>query len=86
LRVVAESDDFYRASEVELDGDRAARTNVFEFRSLPSGSYEVTAILLGADRRARASVRTRVSVIASGFNRPRGSRSLDRRRADGFGF
>jgi hypothetical protein len=43
---------------VELAGDKAARTNRFEFRSLPSGSYEVTAILLGADGRERASART----------------------------
>jgi hypothetical protein len=64
LRIVARSDDFYRASEVELAGDKAARTNMFEFRSLPSGSYEVTAVLFGADGRARASARTRVSIVS----------------------
>jgi hypothetical protein len=69
LRIVAESDDFYRASEVELDGDKAARTNTFEFRSLPSGSYQVTAILLDADGRRRASARTEVDVLTPGFNR-----------------
>jgi hypothetical protein len=69
LRIVADSDDFYRASEVELDGEKAARTNIFEFRSLPSGSYVVTAFLLGADGRERASVRTQVSVFASALNR-----------------
>src|SRR5262245_10458074 len=45
VEIVAESSDFYRSSEVQLDGDRAPRTTLFEFRSLPSGVYEVKAIL-----------------------------------------
>jgi hypothetical protein len=69
LRIVADSEEFFRASEVELDGDHAARMHIFEFRSLPPGSYLVTAILLGADGRERASVRMQVNVFASGFNR-----------------
>ena len=45
----AESDDFYRSSEIQLEGERAARTNMFEFRSLPPGMYEVRANLVGAN-------------------------------------
>src|SRR5262249_12634924 len=41
MEVVAESADFYRSSAIELDGDRAPRTRMFEFRSLPPGVYEV---------------------------------------------
>ena len=40
--------------------------NVFEFRSLPSGTYEVKATLLDAKHQARASVRSEVNVIQSG--------------------
>ena len=47
IAIVAESADFYRSSEIQLDGDRAARTNTFEFRSLPSGTYQVKAMLIG---------------------------------------
>jgi hypothetical protein len=66
IEVVAESDDFYRSSEIQLEGDRAARTNIIEFRSLPPGSYEVRATLVGANGQSRAMIRRQVNVIASG--------------------
>ena len=55
LQVVAESADFYRSSEIQLDGARANPLSVFEFRNLPSGLYEVTSVLVGVNGR-RASV------------------------------
>ncbi len=54
LEVVAQSPTFYRSSTITLDGDRAPRLNEFRFRNLPSGQYEVTAILIGSQGRARA--------------------------------
>ena len=66
VEIIAESPDFYRSSEIQLEGDKAARTTTFEFRSLPSGTYEVRAKLIGADGQARAAVRQQVNVIASG--------------------
>jgi len=63
---VAESNDFYRSSQIQLEGEKAARTSMFEFRSLPPGTYEVRANLLGADGRSRAMIRQQVNVIASG--------------------
>jgi hypothetical protein len=66
VEIVAESPDFYRSSEIQLEGDRAARTTTFEFRSLPPGTYEVRAKLFGADGQQRAAVRQQVNVIASG--------------------
>ena len=69
IEVVAESTDFYRSSEIQLDGDQAPRTSRFEFRSLPSGSYEVTATLRDASGEARAAVRSHVNIIASGGER-----------------
>ena len=65
VEIVAESEDFYRSSEIQLDGDRAPRTSLFEFRSLPPGVYEVKATLRGTSGE-RASVRQQVNVIASG--------------------
>jgi hypothetical protein len=49
LQVVAESADFYRSSQVSLDGKNAAPLNVFKFSDLPSGSYEITSVLIGAN-------------------------------------
>jgi len=64
--VTADSADFYRASEMQLNGEQAPRTNTFEFRSLPPGSYEVRAILIGSGGHPRGTVRQQVNVIASG--------------------
>ena len=69
VEIVAESNDFYRSSEVELDGENAPRTNMFEFRSLPSGTYEVRATLLGGDGRSLAHVRQQINVIEAGGNK-----------------
>lgn len=66
VEIVAESTEFYRSSEIQLDGERAPRTTTFEFRSLPPGTYEVKATLLGRGGAPRASVRQQVNVIASG--------------------
>lgn len=69
VEVVAESPEFYRSSEIQLDGEHAPRTNTFEFRSLPPGTYEVRATLMGPGGSARASVRQQVNVIATGAGR-----------------
>ena len=66
VEIVAESESFYRSSEMQLDGDRAPRTTMFEFRNLPQGVYEVRAILYAEDGEARAEVRQQVNVIATG--------------------
>jgi len=69
MEVIAESADFYRSSAIQLEGDRAPRTATFEFRSLPPGEYEVTAVVIGTDRHRRALVRSRVNVIETGASR-----------------
>ena len=49
LEIVAESDDFYSSSQIQLDGARAPRVATFLFRALPSGVYKVTGTLFGTD-------------------------------------
>jgi hypothetical protein len=66
VEIIAESADFYRSSEVSLDGSRAPRTNVFEFRSLPGGTYQVRAVLKGANGRELATAAARVNVMSAG--------------------
>ena len=63
IEIVAESADFYRSSLIELQGDRAPRTSVFEFRNLPRGEYQVMATLIGEGGEPRARVRQRVRVL-----------------------
>jgi hypothetical protein len=52
IEIIAESEDFYRSSEIELDGDRAPHKTTFEFRGLPAGVYDVKAVLKGVGGRA----------------------------------
>lgn len=51
LRVSAESEDFFRSSETQLDGEYSARVTVVRFRELPPGDYEVRAELIVATGR-----------------------------------
>jgi hypothetical protein len=66
MEVIAESAGYYRSSAIQLEGDRAPRTVTFEFRSLPPGEYEVTAVVIGTDGRQRALARSSVNVLETG--------------------
>lgn len=66
VEVAAESSAFYRSSEIQLDGDRAARTNTFELRDLPAGVYEVSATLMGPGDTVRATAHQEVDVTGEG--------------------
>jgi hypothetical protein len=54
LRVTAESSEFLRTSEVQLNGEDSARATTFDFRALPEGSYELKATLVGSNDRTIA--------------------------------
>jgi hypothetical protein len=45
IQVVADSGEYVRSSEVQLDGARAPRVTIFEFDNVPKGVYDVTAAL-----------------------------------------
>ena len=65
LEIVAQSADFYRRSSVQLDGASAPRLSVFEFKNLPTGTYDVTSVLIGsAGQRAIVSRTFRVAAAA----------------------
>jgi len=51
LRVTIDSSNYFRSSDVQLNGASAARSHFFVWKSLPPGAYEVTAIVLGTDGR-----------------------------------
>lgn len=67
LQVVAESADFYRSSEISIDGERTPPLTVFEFRSLPSGVYQVTGVLVGVN--GRRGIVSRLAKIEPPFGR-----------------
>lgn len=64
LTVVTDSADFYSASEVALDGDRAARMRRFTVRNLPPGEYVVQARITRADESERVA---ETHLVVTGF-------------------
>jgi hypothetical protein len=54
LRVSAESENFFRSSEVPLEGEGSARISILHFRELPPGEYDVTADVSGPTGQRRA--------------------------------
>jgi hypothetical protein len=69
LEVIAESDEFYRSSQIQLEGDRAPATILFQFRSLPGGDYQVSAVLTDSKGHERAVDQQPVRVLSSGMSR-----------------
>jgi hypothetical protein len=49
LTIQAESLDFYRSSRIQLSGEEAPLIHTMLLRSLPSGSYEIRAVLTRTD-------------------------------------
>jgi len=62
LVVSAESQDFFRSSEVQLDGEESPRVAVFDFRQLPAGYYVVEAELIGSNGRTADVARSNVNI------------------------
>ena len=63
LEITAQSDGYLRRSQIQLEGQDAQRAWDVEFRDVPRGNYQVTAILTGIGGR-RAAV-TRVVMVVS---------------------
>ena len=57
LIIEADSDDFYRSSTIELDGENEKRLHLVEFKSLPAGDYVV-----------RAQVKSKSQVLGTAVN------------------
>ena|SRR5258707_929319 len=64
LEIVAESPDFYRSSQIQIEGERGARLNIFQFRDLPTGLYQVMSVLIGVHG-LRATVVRLAKVVPS---------------------
>ena len=51
IEVVVQSAEFYTSSTMALNGSSAPRSANFNFSNLPTGTYEVTATLVGSKGR-----------------------------------
>jgi hypothetical protein len=49
IRVVAESEDFFRSSTMSLNGESAPRVTTITFPQMPSGQYHIEVAVLAVD-------------------------------------
>ncbi len=68
LQVTAESSEFYRSSTINLEGDQAPRVTEISFRSLPSGNYQISAVLID-NQGHRSIARSSVLVVSTAGQR-----------------
>ena len=66
MQVIAESVDFYRSSEIQLEGEFAPRTNTVSFRSLPGGEYVVRVLVRDSRGDLLAVSTSQVNVVERG--------------------
>jgi hypothetical protein len=64
LQIIVDSEDFYRRTDMQLDGDQSAAMTQMELRSLPGGEYEVRAVVIDVAGHARASAVAHASVFS----------------------
>ena len=67
LEVIADGDQFYRSSEIQLEGDHSPATFNLEMRDLPAGDYRVTGVLKDGAGHERWLVYQDVKVIGFGI-------------------
>jgi len=61
--IVADGNEFYRRSDIQLDGDPAPKTIEMRLSNLPGGEYEIFAALLDVAGHERAIVRQSARII-----------------------
>ena len=64
LAIVADGENFYRSSEIPLEGDQAPKIIETWFPNLPGGEYAVYAVLRDASGRERAVAHDSVTVLS----------------------
>lgn len=67
LEVIADGDQFYRSSEIQLEGDQSPATFNLEMKDLPEGAYRVVGILKDGSGRERSVVSQDIRVIGFGI-------------------
>jgi hypothetical protein len=66
LAIIADGENFYRSSEIPLEGEQAPKTFEFMLKNVPGGEYGVYAVLLDASGRERGRAYQVASVLAPG--------------------
>ena len=71
LTITADSDGYYRSSLIELEGDTSERTFFVEFKRVPAGQYQLSAVVRnGSGRTWRSRPRASASSLLRSNTRP----------------
>ena len=65
LEIVVDSNDFYRLSRVQLEGDRGPVISNMKIDSVPAGEYEVTATVIGSGGKRGMMARAFAEVMST---------------------
>jgi hypothetical protein len=77
LRLEIDSEDYYRSSDIQLEGANAARSHSTDWSGLPPGTYQIVATVFGPDgERKREAVRFEVLGLTRTQANPRSSRAV----------
>lgn len=68
LHIEADSGEFYRSSEIQLDGDKAPVVTEIRLPNLPGGEYTVVAIL--RNNMGEETIVRRTALVLSKFGEP----------------
>jgi hypothetical protein len=68
LLIEADSGDFFRSSEIQLDGDKAPLVTEIRLPNLPGGEYAVVATL--RDSMGEQTIVRRTALVLSKFGEP----------------
>ena len=68
LTVEADSGTFYRSSAIQLDGDKAPTVTEIRLSNLPSGEYNVSAVL--KNNLGEETIVRRTAIVLSRFGEP----------------
>ena len=69
LHIEADSGEFFRSSEIQLDGDRAPLVTEIRLPNLPGGEYTVVAVL--RNTMGEETIVRRTALVLSKFGEPR---------------
>jgi hypothetical protein len=68
LHIEADSGEFYRSSEIQLDGDKAPVVTEIRLPNLPGGEYTVKAVLRGT--MGDETIVRRTAIVLAKFSEP----------------
>ena len=68
LHIEADSGEFYRSSEIQLDGDKAPVVTEIRLPNLPGGEYTVVAVL--RNNMGEETIVRRTALVLSKFGEP----------------